>query len=204
MDIMTYEAWKNIPGKSMRKEALINLRRNFSDKDIRETWGMKPANWYNLVSRYTKGDVKQVGPGRPRKKPTEAEIAEDETNEPVKREFQNDIPSDRRWPRKNVVDAEYQIVDEVSEEVEIESLLDRAGYFIKKVEDEQKEMHRERAKANGGLPSPAVDLPFPTIKGTPSQLRKQFEGIALFLEGLEGEDTRFEIRLSVVNAPVEA
>lgn len=190
-NIMTYEEWKNLPGKTWRKEALITLRRNFSDKDIRDAWELKPDKWYNLVSRNMKGESVPGRPPQHRGRPPA---------EPSQEEFvQNDaVPSDHRWPRKNVVDAEYQVVEQ-GEEVEVENLLDNIGYFNKKAEDEQKEMHRERAKENGWEPVPA-DLPFPTIKGTPEQLRKQFEGIALFLEGLEGEDTRFEIRISAVKA----
>lgn len=44
----------------------------------------------------------------------------------------------------------------------------------------------------------AVMLPFPTIKGTTVQLRKQFEAVALFLEGQEDESAKFEVRLSAV------
>lgn len=188
MDIPTREEWQNLPGKSARKEALINLRRNFSDKEIREAWGLKPANWYQMVSRYTKGDdTAKRGPGRPK-----GSTKPDEIEEPRKREFQEldggevdlskGVPNDRHWPRKNVVDAEFQVLGGYEEKVSLQ------------------EIFAEKKKEPEPEPPADVQLPFPTIKGTPAQLRKQFEGISLFLEGLEGEDARFEIRISAVKA----
>lgn len=43
-----------------------------------------------------------------------------------------------------------------------------------------------------------VQLPFPSLKGTPSQVMKQFEALALFLEAQEEEDARYEIHIAAV------
>lgn len=42
-----------------------------------------------------------------------------------------------------------------------------------------------------------VQLPFPALRGSPSQLSKQFEALALFLEALD-EDARYEVHISAV------
>lgn len=161
VDFLTYAEWRELP-PSARKEALVNFRRNFDDKDIREYWGLKPANWYNILSKL----------GLSRKRGQKAENTHDDEPEKPKRER----------PRK-VVEAEFTVI----------------------TEDDEPTPEPAKQRALERLPAPAVaeealTLPFPTFKGTPAQLRKQFEAVAMFLEALENEDTRFEIRISAVKA----
>lgn len=215
MEIPTREEWQNIPGKSARREALINLRRHVSDKDIREAWGMKAQTWYSLVTRYVgpssglPPEERQRGKKRGRPKGSVNSRSEEDDEEDnfadfsQKREFQDpvsevnsSIPSDHRWPRKNVVEAEFEIVDD-----EQKPQHETGGAS----ESDKKSLERMFFDRLGlaAEQQPPIGLPFPTIKGIPAQLRKQFEGVALFLEGLEDEFTRYEIRLSVVKADDE-
>lgn len=232
LDLPTREEWNNLPGKSARKEALISLRKDFSDKDIRDYWGFKPQSYYNLLHRYNligknaeappeggedeleqqrqrqrladvlptnerpKKGCSVEGCDRPHaakgycqnhyakfKQKNKVPTGGTNANEPVERQA---IPSERDWPRKGVVEAEFTVISDID---------------IPEPEPKIKEPFRSKwLESSPKAESPNVDLPFPTIKGTSAQLRKQFEGVSLFLEGLESESARFEIRLSVVKA----
>lgn len=118
----------------------------------------------------------------------------EQQEEPQREEVKDSIPSDRRWPRTNVIEADYTVIQSPVMEDEA----------VKRLVDRHREQENEYAKQAAQQPlvptSDLPDLPFPTIKGTPEQLRKQFEAVALFLEGLENGETRFEIRLAVVKA----
>lgn len=188
MDMLTYEQWKQLPGNTARKQTLIDLRRNFEDKEIRESWGMKPSNWYNLVSRYMKGSKESRGPGRPKVK-SEPDQPENDDGPVQKRQFQEfeeppqpDEQMDVERERV-VIDAEWTEVGKYTAPYPTEPQAPISG--------------PQTAKKNV---DDVMEFPFPLIKGTPDQLEKQFEAVVMFLEGNESEDTRFEIRLSVVKA----
>lgn len=186
MSILTREEWQQLPTKGDRKAKLQELRREYEDKAIRDAWGLTPQQYYSLMFRFGLSkkradndkpkEPKPPGSGRGRGRPRK-ETATQQDRDPLAEEDKDDaerrdsIPSDRRWPRDKVIDADYEIISEDTRSPDQFAL---------------------------AVPAPAVDLPFPTIKGTPSQLRKQFEAVALFLEGHEDETTRFEIRISAV------
>lgn len=118
----------------------------------------------------------------------------EQQEEPQREEVEDRIPSDRRWPRTNVIEADYTVIQSpVMEDEAIKRLVDRHH-------EQQENEYAKQTARQPIVPTSDLELPFPTIKGTPEQLRKQFEAVALFLEGLENEETRFEIRLAVVKA----
>jgi hypothetical protein len=67
------------------------------------------------------------------------------------------------------------------------------------VEDEGPAAH-SRSLTVVGATGTQLDFPFPTVRGTSKQLRKQFEAVVMFLEALEDEETRFEINIQVYKA----
>lgn len=196
--IPSLEDWKNLPGKSHRKDILIALRREFDDLDIREVWNMKPATYYNIISRYGLGGMK------------ERRLKDDEgrsvNSAPRKREF-------RFIDQENAQPAQHENVYGESSEVETQLLESEEESAPSEPRPPKKRPGRKPGVANKKdpakpqqqaakppAPAQAAEIPqlaFPIVRGKPAQLRKQLEAVVMFLEAMEdGEESHFEIRIS--------
>lgn len=207
--IPSLEDWKNLPGRSHRKDILIALRREFDDKEIREVWNMKPVNYYNLIGQYGL-EYK----GRPEK--------DDEG-----REFRSIDQESQEAGRENVFEAEFTVIgeslepariktDQIQEKTESEIAASAEPESLKpprrkpgRKPGEQPATKQKTVKPMPAKKEPApmllqmaeeyprpMTLPFPSARGKPAQLRKQLEAVVMFLEAMENEDTVFEISIA--------
>lgn len=151
--IPSRDQFKSLP-KERQKEAIKELRKNFPDKDIRESWNMTTGGFYQMLRKF---DLSSKNTDMP----------------PTRKQDSNNSNS-------NYIDAEFIVVDD---------------------DKNKKPSHQQLANISS-TPEPetiSTYLPFPPMKGTTRQLRKQFEAVALFLEGHEeDEETKFEITLSII------
>lgn len=194
--IPSLEDWKNLPGKSHRKDILIELRREFDDKDIREVWNMRPPTFYNIISRYGLS-----GRGRGGAKDDEGR---DVDAPPRKREFRF-IDHENAQPEQENVYGEAAEA-QVAALLKSESAPSEPRKVVKNKPGRKPRVTKAQPKpqpaaAKQPAPEPAAEIPmqlaFPLVRGKPSQLRKQLEAVVMFLEAMEdGEETHFEIRIS--------
>lgn len=208
--LLSWKEWKELPGKSIRKDSLNSLRREFSDKDIRDFWNIEPGDYYTMLGEYGlngREDQFEVQTAEDDIKPERVVI--DVTNEPEDRRGKKvcTVPgcnkkhvakgfcgyhytkfgkpkteNTPKEPKRTVVEPRTVVEAEFTEVVQSPA----------KTQEVVKEQERPKE-----LPDP----PFLSLllKGNPSQLRKQFEGVALLLEG-QDENSRFEIQLSAVKS----
>lgn len=86
--IITYEQFKEINNKDRKREVLEDLMKHYPDKAIREHWGIRPQNFYNLVSQ-----LKLSGENRPTG------------------EYPEEISTPQRKNNKNVIDADFVVYE---------------------------------------------------------------------------------------------
>lgn len=207
--IPSYAEWKELP-PNMRKEALINLRRHFNDKDIRELWEMPHKEWYRILTMFqldvNGADAHAHGDGDAETEPTNdsapAAAAEDQKkvcsvpgcsgkhaakgfclkhyNAERNRSQQSSVAKQKRTKRspKKKGDSTAHTFDGEATSIMQEAM----------------EHFTELTPAAKREP---IDLPFPSLKGSTVQLRKQFEAVMMFLEARENASPNCEIRLSV-------
>lgn len=174
--IPSMKDWRALPSKEDRKTILGKLREQVGDRAILDTWGITPNSYYATLISYgfpTKGVMESLGENHPHPK------GKKEKSEPPKEkrkytkkapetEKVQGVPSDRNWPRNNVVELEHKVIPDPT-----------TTTMTWRVNNER-----------------PLQLPFPALRGTPSQLLKQFEALVLFLSALDEESIRYEVYIS--------
>lgn len=177
--IPSFQEWRALPLKEDRKTILGKLREQVGDKELLKAWDLSPNSYYTTLMSYgfpTKGIMESLGSSHPRppKKQKESEeprVKRKYTKKDKPEKIRESIPSDRLWPRNEVIEVEHSVIPEPIQE---SALTWRGGHNIER----------------------PLQLPFPHLRGTPSQLLKQFEALVLFLSALEDDSVRYEVHLS--------
>lgn len=176
---------------SQRKEVLINLRQHFNDDDIRELWEMTHKEWYRnltMLSLPVKG--RESTPQEEAEPESDPETAADEMK------ICSFPGCGKKHAAKGLCLQHYNAERNKKSRRRKKPETASAHNF----EDEAASIMKEAIEAAVFSPmvkQEAVDLPFPALKGSPAQLRKQFEAVMMFMEAREDDTTNFEIRLSV-------
>lgn len=178
--IRTYEEFKKLHGKDLKRDVLVYWRGRMSDKQIRETWGMKSANWYALLQRLelrTKkinpdfindffGDSSEKHSEESRDSSTQFEEFDDEL-------LDDAVPPPRRTI--NAIDAEFIVVEEKNVATK-----DRSRMNLPATVDEEGEKF----------------LSYPNVVGNAEQVAKKLATIAQLLQ-MEDEDQVLRLKIEV-------
>lgn len=161
-------------------EVLANLREFYSDKQIRETWAMNYQTYGYYIRRLknkktTTAAAKPaegVAPQQPRRFDWELDDSEDENEEPAEDYVEDREPIQQTSfkPRGVVIDADYNVVQEIAATAELA--------LVPKVAQEEKPI-----------------MEFLNVNGSIDKIRKRLEGILMILESEDAD--QFKLNISI-------
>lgn len=169
--IPSMNEWRALPLKEDRRKILEKLREQVGDKAIVETWGVSAMSYYTTLMSYG-FQTKGV-----------METLGADHPRPGKKETSEPPKAKRKYTKKAIIPKPNEVSDRLwprNEVIEVEhSVIPWSGNNIAR----------------------PIQLPFPALRGSPSQLLKQFEALVLFLSALDEDTVRYEVHLSA--SPIE-
>lgn len=175
LQIPTIEDYKAISDKNVRNQLLRDLRGIYSDKDIRDKWGLKYNSFYYYLTQLKDEEAQWAAAGGRPALGSERNSTKQHTKETGKK------TGKKTTPKRQVIDADFSVVEEKYEE----------KYYPAMTQQQQQETRVESS-----------DLPlmnFVNVVGDIKQLDKRLSAILTLLE-MEGEEARFRLNIQVYKA----